>query len=52
MRHQPAPRCAPRPTRLLFGMLNSVTEWYRREGALRAPELTDAIFRIAFEGLE
>jgi AcrR family transcriptional regulator len=39
-------------TRLLFGMLNSVTEWYRREGALRARELADAIFRIAFEGLE
>jgi AcrR family transcriptional regulator len=39
-------------TRLLFGMLNSITEWYRREGALRAPELVEAIFRIAFEGLE
>ncbi len=24
-------------TRLLFGMLNSITEWYRREGALHAP---------------
>ncbi len=39
-------------TRLLFGMLNSVTEWYRREGALRATELADDIFRITFEGLE
>jgi len=39
-------------TRLLFGMLNSITEWYRREGALRAPEIADAVFKIAFEGLE
>jgi AcrR family transcriptional regulator len=39
-------------TRLLFGMLNSITEWYRREGALHAPEIADAVFRIAFAGLE
>ncbi len=39
-------------TRLLFGMLNSVTEWYRRDGALGAPELAEGVFRIAFAGLE
>ncbi len=39
-------------TRLLFGMLNSITEWYRREGALHAPEIADAVFKLAFEGLE
>src|SRR5262249_52820009 len=38
--------------RLLFGMLNSITEWYRREGALHAPEIAEAVFRLAFEGLE
>jgi len=38
-------------TRLLFGMLNSITEWYRREGALGAAEIADTVFRIAFEGL-
>jgi AcrR family transcriptional regulator len=39
-------------TRLLFGMLNSVTEWYRQGGKLDAPEVADAIFRMAFEGME
>jgi len=39
-------------TRLLFGMLNSITEWYRPGGDLDAPELSDAIFRIAFLGIE
>ena len=39
-------------TRLLFGMLNSITEWYRREGALHAPEIADAVFKLAFDGLE
>ena len=38
-------------TRLLFGMLNSITEWYRREGALQASEIADAVFKIAFDGL-
>jgi hypothetical protein len=38
-------------TRLLFGMLNSITEWYRREGALGASGIADAVFKIAFEGL-
>ena len=39
-------------TRLLFGMLNSITEWSRREGALHAPEIADAVFKVAFDGLE
>ena len=39
-------------TRLLFGMLNSITEWYRQGGELDAPEVADAISRIAFEGME
>jgi len=39
-------------TRLLFGMLNSISEWYRREGAMGAPEIADAVFKLAFEGLE
>lgn len=39
-------------TRLLFGMLNSITEWYRAGGDLDAPEVAEAVFRIAFEGME
>ena len=39
-------------TRLLFGMLNSITEWYRPGGKLEAPEVAEAVFRIAFEGME
>ena len=39
-------------TRLLFGMLNSITEWYRPGGDLDAPELTEAVLRIAFDGME
>lgn len=38
-------------TRLLFGMLNSITEWYRPEGELDAAGLAEAVYRIAFEGL-
>ncbi len=39
-------------TRLLFGMLNSVTEWYRPEGKLDADGIAEAAFRIVFEGIE
>ena len=39
-------------TRLLFGMLNSITEWYRQGGRLDAPGVAEAISRIAFEGME
>ena len=38
-------------TRLLFGMLNSITEWYRPQGSLHAREIAQAAFKIAFEGL-
>jgi AcrR family transcriptional regulator len=39
-------------TRLLFGMLNSITEWYRPGGGLNVDDLITAATRIAFEGLE
>ena len=39
-------------TRLLFGMLNSITEWYRPAGALGAVEIADAVAKIAFGGIE
>ncbi len=39
-------------TRLLFGMLNSITEWYRPGGALGASQIADAMFKIAFQGAD
>jgi AcrR family transcriptional regulator len=39
-------------TRLLFGMLNSITEWYRPGGGLNVDDVVAAATRIAFEGLE
>lgn len=39
-------------TRLLFGMLNSITEWYRPGGGLSADDLIAAATRLAFDGLE
>lgn len=38
-------------TRLVFGMINSIIEWYRPDGALRREELGDSIVAIAFDGL-
>ena len=38
-------------TRLLFGMVNSVTEWYRPGGAHSVEEVADALVSLAFEGL-
>lgn len=40
-------------TRLLFGMINSIVEWYRPErGSLSArEEVADAVVRMAFAGL-
>jgi AcrR family transcriptional regulator len=38
-------------TRLLFGMLNSITEWYRPQGELDAAGIAEAVNRLAFEGL-
>ncbi|MFP5334173.1 MAG: TetR/AcrR family transcriptional regulator [Actinomycetes bacterium] len=41
-------------TRLLFGMINSLVEWYRPAGAhatLAPSDLADAVVRTAFDGL-
>ena len=46
------PDVAPAITsRLLFGTVNSLTEWYRPDGGLGATELADALVAIAFRGL-
>ncbi|WP_333766537.1 TetR/AcrR family transcriptional regulator [Streptomyces sp. IBSBF 2435] len=40
-------------TRLLFGMINSIVEWYRpaAKGALDREQVADAVVRLAFDGL-
>jgi len=38
-------------SRLLFGTVNSLTEWYRPGGELSADDLADALVATAFEGL-
>jgi AcrR family transcriptional regulator len=38
-------------TRLLFGMVNSVVEWWRPDGATTADELAEALVALAFSGL-
>ncbi|MEV0662803.1 TetR/AcrR family transcriptional regulator [Actinomadura luteofluorescens] len=38
-------------SRLLFGMVNSLVEWYRPGGEVSAEALSDAITAIAFDGL-
>ncbi|QDQ12632.1 TetR/AcrR family transcriptional regulator [Streptomyces spectabilis] len=40
-------------TRLLFGMINSVVEWYRPDsrGAADGAEIADAVVQLAFAGL-
>jgi AcrR family transcriptional regulator len=37
--------------RLLFGLVNSVTEWYRPGHVIRDADLGDAICKLAFDGL-
>jgi len=37
--------------RLLYGMINSVTEWYRPRGGGRPADLADVIVSVAFDGL-
>jgi AcrR family transcriptional regulator len=37
--------------RLLFGTVNSLTEWYRPGGGLSADALADALVTITFDGL-
>jgi AcrR family transcriptional regulator len=38
-------------SRLLFGTINSLTEWYRPGGDLSADDLADAVVTITFAGL-
>ena len=38
-------------SRLLFGTVNSLTEWYRPDGRLSPAELADAVVATAFTGL-
>ena len=38
-------------SRLLFGMVNSLVEWYRPEGAYDAATVADSLVAIAFDGL-
>jgi len=38
-------------SRLLFGAVNSLTEWYRPDGELTPDELADALVTTTFEGL-
>lgn len=38
-------------TRLLFGMINSITEWYEPGGPASAEELVSAVTELAFGGL-
>jgi AcrR family transcriptional regulator len=38
-------------TRLLFGMINSIVEWYRPGRGADAGEVADAVVRTAFAGL-
>lgn len=37
--------------RLLFGMVNSIVEWYRPEGPEDAAKLADDVLAVAFDGL-
>jgi len=39
-------------SRLLFGMVNSLVEWYRASGPVDVEQLADAVTAIAFEGLD
>jgi AcrR family transcriptional regulator len=37
--------------RLLFGMINSLVEWYRPKGGTTPEELADTVLAVAFDGL-
>lgn len=39
-------------TRLMFGMGNSITQWYRRNGKLKPGQIADAVSCLVFEGIE
>ena len=38
-------------SRLLFGMVNSIIEWYRPTRGLRTEQVAEAVTKIAFDGL-
>jgi hypothetical protein len=38
-------------TRLLFGTINSIVEWYKPGGPLSPEKLADDVITIAFDGL-
>ncbi|HEY9424690.1 MAG TPA: TetR/AcrR family transcriptional regulator, partial [Microterricola sp.] len=38
-------------TRLLFGMINSIVEWYKPGGALSQEQLADDVITVAFDGI-
>jgi AcrR family transcriptional regulator len=38
-------------TRLLFGMINSIVEWYRPDGPVSASQVADDVVAVAFGGL-
>jgi hypothetical protein len=40
-------------TRLLFGMVNSLVEWYRPQpgGSPETEQLADTVVQLAFEGM-
>ena len=39
-------------SRLIFGMVNSLVEWFRADGEMPAAAVADAITAIAFDGLD
>jgi len=39
-------------SRLVFGMVNSLVEWYRPSGPVAVEQLADAVTAIAFQGLD
>jgi|SRR3954452_19568405 AcrR family transcriptional regulator len=39
-------------SRLIFGMVNSLVEWFRADGEMTAAAVADAITAIAFDGLD
>ncbi|MDL9980175.1 TetR/AcrR family transcriptional regulator [Microbacterium sp. ASV49] len=39
-------------TRLIFGMINSLVEWYRPGGPVDPDELADDVLRATFDGLQ
>jgi AcrR family transcriptional regulator len=42
---------APVATRLVFGMVNSVVEWYRPSGPEHPEQLADDVYAVALDGL-